>query len=197
MKTSATELTGRQAYSLLVDSIVPRPVAWVTSVSSEGAVNLAPFSFFNGVSARPPIVSLAISSKPAEDAEGNRTFKPKDTTRNIAQRGDYIIHLAPASLEAEVMASAEDHPPGADVPALLGLETVPGDWVDVPRLVAAPIAMECRMETLIEVGDPSTYLLLGEVLGWHVDDRLLDEDGRIWADRWDPLTRLGVDGFRR
>ena len=70
MKTPATELTGRQAYSLLIDSIVPRPVAWVTSVSRDGDVNLAPFSFFNGVSARPPIVSLAISSKPVVDDEG-------------------------------------------------------------------------------------------------------------------------------
>ena len=197
MKTSATELTGRQAYSLLVDSIVPRPVAWVTSVSRDGAVNLAPFSFFNGGSARPPIVSLAISSKPVTDDGGNRSFKPKDTTRNVAQSGDYIIHLAPSSLEDQVVASAEDYPPGTDVPGLLGLDTVLGDWVNVPRLLAAPIAMECRMETLIEVGDPSTYLLLGEVLGWHVDDGLLDEEGRIWAERWDPLTRLGVDGFRR
>jgi len=195
MRKSASELSGREAYSLLIDSIVPRPVAWVTSVSRDGAVNLAPFSFFSGVSTRPPIVSLAIASKPSEDSGGRRTFVPKDTTRNIAQRGDYIIHLAGAGLESQVLRSAEDHPPGTDVPELLGLKTVPGDWVDVPRLVAAPIAMECRMETLIEVGDPSTYLLLGEVIGWHVDDALVDEDGRIWADRWGPLTRLGVDGF--
>jgi flavin reductase (DIM6/NTAB) family NADH-FMN oxidoreductase RutF len=195
MRKPASELSGREAYSLLIDSIVPRPVAWVTSVSRDGAVNLAPFSFFSGVSTRPPIVSLAIASKPSADSGGVRTFVPKDTTRNIAQSGEYIIHLAAANLESQVLRSAEDHPPGTDVPALLGLETVPGDWVGVPRLVAAPIAMECRMETIIEVGDPSTYLLLGEVIGWHVDDALVDEDGRIWADRWRPLTRLGVDGF--
>jgi len=195
VKKSSAELSRRESYALLLDSIVPRPVAWVTSLDKEGAVNLAPFSFFNGVSASPPIVSLAIASKPSQDEAGDRTFVPKDTTRNIAQRGDYIIHLVPATFQPLVLRSAEDHPAGTDVPQLLGLETVPGDWVSVPRIVGLPIAMECRMETLIEVGDPSTYLLLGEVLGWHVEDSLLDEEGRIWAERWGPLSRLGVDGF--
>jgi len=195
MKKASSELSGRESYGLLVDSIVPRPVAWVTTVSPDGVPNLAPFSFFNGVSARPPIVSVAISSKPEKDSEGGRRFVPKDTTRNIVKSGEYIIHLAPASMQELVSQTAEDHPAGTDVPALLGLETAPGEWVRVPRLLALPIAMECRMETIVEVGDPSTHLLLGEVLGWHVDDRLVDDEGRVWADRWGPLVRLGVDGF--
>ena len=196
MKKSAADLRGRDSYRLLVDTIVPRPVAWVTTVSPEGIPNLAPFSFFNGVSSRPPIVSLAIASKPKVGATGEREFVAKDTTRNIVKSGQYIIHLAPAHLGSMVSRTAEDHPRETDVPALLGLETVPGDWVDVPRIVSLPIAMECRMETIVEVGEPSTHLLLGEVLGWHVDDALLDDEGRVWAARWDPLTRLGVDGFR-
>jgi flavin reductase (DIM6/NTAB) family NADH-FMN oxidoreductase RutF len=195
MKKSAADLSGGEAYRLLVDTIVPRPVAWVTTLSPDGVPNLAPFSFFNGVSARPPIVSLAIASKPQTGPTGEREFVPKDTTRNIVKSGQYIIHLAPAKLQPQVSLSAKDHSCGTDVPELLGLETVPGDWVAVPRILSLPIAMECRMETIVEVGEPSTHLLLGEVLGWHVDDGLLDEEGRVWASRWDPLTRLGVDGF--
>lgn len=195
MKKATAELSGREAYFLMVDSIVPRPVAWVTSLAPDGSVNLAPFSFFNGVSSRPPILSIAIASKAVPGEDGSRSFVPKDTTRNIVKAGEYVVHLAPASLQPQVAESAEHHPAGTDVPALLGLETTASDWVKVPRLAEAPIAMECRLETVVEVGKPPTHLVLGEVLGWHVDDRLVDDDGRVWAERWGPLARLGIDGY--
>ena len=195
MKKATSELSGREVYQLMVDSIVPRPIAWVTTVAPDGVLNLAPFSFFSGVTARPPILSIAISSKAIEDDDGQRIFRPKDTTRNIVKRGEFVVHLAPAGLRSQVDASSENHPPGTDVAAALGLETVPGEWVSVPRLRDAPIAMECQLETVVEVGTPSTHLILAEVMGWHVEDRLIDDEGRIWADRWGPLGRLGVDRY--
>ena len=204
MKCAADELSGKELYSILIDSIVPRPVAWVTTLGPEGEINLAPFSFFSGVSARPPIVSLAISSRPRREQEdpkrptlmaGDPRFVAKDTLRNIVKNGDYVIHLMPATSAQLVADSAQDFPEGTDVPGTLGLETVASEWVRTPRLAEAPIAMECRMDSVVEVGKPSTYLLLGEVIGWHVDDRLVDDAGRIWANRWSPLARLGIDGF--
>ena len=204
MKRAAADLTGKEAYALLIDSVVPRPVAWVTSLGPDGEVNLAPFSFFSGVSARPPIVSLAISSRPVREDEGRNglsllggdgRFVGKDTLRNVVRQGHYVIHLMRNDAADLISASASDFPPGTNVPGELGLETLPGEWGRTPRLAAAPVALECRMDSVVEVGRPATYLLLGEVMGWHVDDELVDEDGRIWAERWSPLARLGVDGY--
>ncbi len=195
MDVSASELSGRQVYGLLVDSIVPRPVAWVTTSGPSGETNLAPFSFFSGVTARPPIVSISVASRPARSPGGDRRFVPKDSARNIQDRGEFVIHLAPAAWVERVQRSAEDHPPGTSVPELLGLRTTPGSWVGVPRLLDAPISMECRLERVVTVGSPETCLILGEVLGWHIKDELLDDEGRAWALRWDPLARLGVDGY--
>ncbi|MEE2830691.1 MAG: flavin reductase family protein [Myxococcota bacterium] len=195
MRAAAAELRGRETYFLLIDSIVPRPIAWVTSLAPDGSLNLAPFSFFNGVSSRPPILSISIASKAVTDSEGQRSFKMKDTARNILDVGEFVVHLSSMDSLPEVERSAEHHPPGTNVPELLGLSTEPGTWVSVPRLRAAPIAMECRLEKVVEVGRPVTHLVLGEVLGWHVDDRLLDAEGRISFAAWGPLARMGVDGY--
>ncbi len=195
MKIDASALSGKQRYWTMIDTIVPRPIAWVLTLAPDGVPNLAPFSFFNGVCARPPIVSIAIGSKPVDDGAGGRRFVDKDTTRNTRHHGAFVVHLAPAARAAEVQRTAEDHPAGTDVPDLLGLGTVPGTWTDVPRIDALPIAMECRLHEIVPVGSPTTSLLLGEVLGWHVHDDLVDDEGRIRVEGWDPLARLGVDRY--
>ncbi|MCP4871947.1 MAG: flavin reductase family protein [Proteobacteria bacterium] len=197
MKIAAGDLSGRDRYLRLIDTIVPRPIAWVLTLSPTGVPNLAPFSFFNGVVARPPIVSVSVGAKPVTDADGGRRYVDKDTTRNIRHHGAFVVHLAPHGRADQVQRSAEDHPDGTDVPDLLGLEAVPSTWVDVPRLSALPIAMECRLHQIVPVGEPAASLILGEVLGWHVHDELVDADGRVAAGAWDPLARLGIDGYGR
>lgn len=185
--------SGRAAYELLTDCVVPRPVAWVTTLSPEGVLNLAPFSFFNGVCARPMVLSIAISSKPL-GPRGARSFVAKDTVRNALHHDALVVHVAPASRQGEVSRTAEDHAAGTDVPALLGLDAVPGTFQRVPRLAGLPVALECRVERVVEVGDPVTHLLLARVLGVHVRDELVGEGGRV-STTWDPLARLGVDGY--
>ena len=193
MHRAACDLSGREAYFLLVDSIVPRPVAWVSSRSRSGVGNLAPFSFFMGVSSRPPILALSLAKRIR--SEGPPRFAEKDTLQNIRETGEFVVHLAPAQRQEEVLRTGEPHAPEIDESALIGLDSVAGSWVDVPRFPGLPIAMECRLHQLIPLGEPTTHLVLGEVLGWHVWDQLLDHEGRIWAERWHPLARLGVDRF--
>lgn len=197
MITSAADLSGREAYLRLIDTIVPRPIAWVLTLSPEGVPNLAPFSFFNGVVARPPIVSVSVGAKRVREADGEPRFVDKDSTRNIRHHREFVIHLAPHGRAGDVDRTAEDHAEGTNVPDLLGLETAPSTWVSVPRLPALPIAMECRLHQIVPVGDPSASLILGEVLGWHVHDDLIDEEGRIAVQGWDPLARLGIDRYGR
>jgi flavin reductase (DIM6/NTAB) family NADH-FMN oxidoreductase RutF len=190
----AAALRGRELYGLLVDTIVPRPVAWVLTLSPDGVPNLAPFSFFNGVCARPPTLSVSVASKPMVDASGHRSFVAKDTASFARHHGFFCVHIAPATRREDVASSAVDHPSDVDVPALVGLKTQPGTWGPIPWSPDLPVAMECRLSQIVEVGDPVNHLLLGEVLGWHIRDELVDEDGRMPSD-WDPLARLGVSGY--
>ena len=196
MQRSASELSQRDSYYLLIDSIVPRPIAWVSTISAAGVPNLAPFSFFMGVSARPPTLALSIASLVTRDDEGARHVRPKDTLANLRETGEFIVHVAPAHHREQVLRSAERHPPELDEIALLNLETRIGNWTAVPRIPSLPVAMECRLLREVELGDPPTTLVIGEVLGWHVDDEVLGEDGRIYSACWQPLGRLGVEGFQ-
>ncbi len=194
MDVDAATLSGRALYDLLVDTVVPRPVAWVLTLSADGAPNLAPFSFFSGVCARPPMLSVSVASKPVLGSDGQRRFVPKDTVSFARERGHFTVHIAPASQREAVASTAADHPPGTDVPALLGLSLNPGSWGPIPWSPDLPVAMECRLEQVVEVGEPVTHMLLGRVLGWHVQDALVDADGRV-PSGWDPLARLGISGY--
>ena len=196
MRRSSAELSQREAYSLLVDSIVPRPIAWVSTASAAGVPNLAPFSFFTGVSARPPTLALSIASRVVRAADGSRQVRSKDTLTNLRETGEFIVHVTPMACRDQVLRSAEDHPPDLDEIALLDFETVQGSWTGAPRIPALPVAMECRLLHEVAFGDPPTTLVVGEVLGWHIDDAMLGEDGRIYSAGWEPLGRLGIEGFQ-
>ena len=197
MDIPAEELSRREAYFLLIDSIVPRPVAWVSTCSGDGVPNLAPFSFFTGVTANPPTVLLSIASRVERGPDGARTVRDKDTLANLRGSGEFIVHVSPRALLAEVMETSENHAPEVDEIGLVGFETVPGSWVSVPRIASLPIAMECRLLQELDVGQPPTTVVIGEVLGWHVAEGLRDAQGRISAADWGPLGRLGVDGYQK
>lgn len=195
MIIDADRLSGRRAYELLIDCIVPRPIAWITTVSSQGVPNLAPFSFFMGVTARPPTLAVSIAAK-AVRTEAGRTFEDKHTLANLRASGELIVHIPSKQHGDQVRASGKDLPPDPAELAQLGFTDVqPGTWVDVPRLGEAAVAMECRVEQLVPVGAPAAHLVIARILGWHVDDALL-RDGRIPVAGLDPLGRLGVDGFQ-
>jgi flavin reductase (DIM6/NTAB) family NADH-FMN oxidoreductase RutF len=186
----------REAYQLLIDSIVPRPIAWLTTRAADGTPNLAPFSFFTGVTAAPPVVVVNIAPRVLRDADGGRTTRDKDTLANLRATGEFVVHVAPRAKRSEVVLSAAAHPPELDEIALAGLATVPGTWVDVPRITELPLAMECRVLQLVPVGRLPATMVLGQVLGWHVHDELVDAEGRVPSVGWGPLGRLGVEGYQ-
>ena len=195
MIRSADGLSARDGYSLLIDSIVPRPIAWVSTRSAEGTPNLAPFSFFTGVTGAPPTLVFSVVPRSVRGPDGRKTSVEKDTLVNVRATGEFIVHAAPKTLRSQVVATSGDHPPDVDEIELVGLETVPGTWVDVPRVVSLPVAMECRLLQLIPVGRLPAVMVLGEVLGWHLRDDLVDAAGRIPSAGWGPLARLGIEGY--
>ena len=157
-----------KTYKLLTGVVVPRPIAWVTTLSAAG-VNLAPFSTFTFVSPKPPMLAFSV---------GQRGGIYKDTARNILAVEEYVVHIADGALIEAVHNSAIEYPPEVSETEMLGLATVPSLHVKPPRLAAAPIAMECRLRQCLEFGDTRSRLIVGEVVAFHFRDGLL-KNGKI------------------
>ena len=174
-------LAAEEAYKLLIGVVVPRPIAWVTTLSQSGVLNLAPFSAFTFVAPKPPM--LAISA-------GHKAGVYKDTARNILANEEFVVHIADRALIEPLHLSSIEHPPHVSEVAELGLASEPSRHIKVPRLRDAPIAMECRLRHCIEFGETRSRLLVGEVLVYHIRDGLL-QGGKIDTRTLDPICRLG------
>jgi flavin reductase (DIM6/NTAB) family NADH-FMN oxidoreductase RutF len=183
------ELEPRERYKLLCATIVPRPIALVTSVSRDGIVNAAPFSFFNVFSEDPPLIVLGLQHK-AEAA-------PKDTTRNIAETGVFVVNLVDEGLAEAMNVCAIDFPPQISEIEAAGIELLAGLDIAVPRIAQAPFALECRRTVALAFG-PHRELLVGEVLRLHAREGLIDPERlRVNTDTYHPVGRLFGDGYAR
>ena len=185
MEISPSDLDAEAAYKLLVGMVVPRPIAWVTTLSATGIVNLAPFSAFTFVSPKPPMLAISVGRKGAVY---------KDTAQNILASEEFVIHIADRPLIEAVHLSAVEHPPEISEVEKLGLATAASHKVGPPRLTAPPIAMECRLRQCLEFGETRSRLLVGEVLLIHIRDGLV-QNGKIDTRRLDPICRLGGPNY--
>lgn len=175
-------LSTKEVYKLLIGSVVPRPIAWVSSMNRNGELNLAPFSFFNVASRRPP--TLAISIGPGV---GEREGTVKDTLVNIQDLGEFVINIVTFSLANEMHVSSDNFPSEVNEFEAVGLTPAPCEVVKVPRVKESPISMECQLTQVIPIGQDT--LVLGEMVRFHIKDELYHE-GRIDLDKLDPVGRL-------
>lgn len=175
-------LSSRDAYKLMISCIIPRPIAFVTTLSLDGITNLAPFSFFNGVSSDPPVVSIAVATK----KDGSK----KDTWRNIEETGEYVINVVVPELMDAVIIGARELPHNVSELDLAKLTTLPSTKIKPPRLAASPINLECTLLKIVEVDD--TALILGRVVMFHAKDEILDGN-RVDPRRLTFVGRLGDD----
>jgi len=187
MRIDPADLDAETAYRLITGVVVPRPIAWVTSLSGSGVVNLAPFSAFMFVSPKPPMLAISV---------GRKAGIYKDTAQNILNNEEYVIHIADSSLMTAVHESSTEHPPDVSEVEQLGLATLPSERIKVPRLAAAPIAMECRLRQCLEFGDTRSRLIVGEVLVFHIRDGLL-QNGKIETAALDPIARIAGPRYAR
>jgi flavin reductase (DIM6/NTAB) family NADH-FMN oxidoreductase RutF len=187
MRIDPAYLDPETAYRLITGVVVPRPIAWVTSLSATGVLNLAPFSAFMFVSPKPPMLAISVGRK------GNIY---KDTAQNILNNEEYVVHIADSSLMTAVHESSTEHPPDVSEVDELGLATLPGERIKVPRLAAAPIAMECRFRQCLEFGETRSRLIVGEVLVFHIRDGLLN-NGKIETEALDPIARIAGPRYAR
>jgi len=179
-------------YKLLIGSIVPRPIAFVTTQSSEGVLNAAPFSFFNIVTANPPMVAVSVQRKPGG--------VQKDTARNAAAAGEFVVHISDEGYIEAINVTAANLPPEESEVELAGLTAVASDLVSVPGIAEARIRMECVMEQSLPLGgsetSPACDLLIGRVVRFHVDEALY-ENGRISAETLKPVSRLAGSDYAK
>ena len=187
MRIDPAYLDPETAYRLITGVVVPRPIAWVTSLSATGVLNLAPFSAFMFVSPKPPMLAISVGRK------GNIY---KDTAQNILNNEEYVVHIADSNLMKAVHESSTEHPPEVSEVEELRLSTLPGDRIKVPRLAAAPIAMECRFRQCLEFGETRSRLIVGEVLVFHIRDGLLN-NGKIETEALDPIARIAGPRYAR
>ena len=184
MQIDAASLSGRELYRLLTSIVVPRPIAWVGSRSASGVDNLAPFSYFMGVSSKPPAVAISV-------ARAGRN-QLKDTGQNILQSGEFTVSIPSVDHLGAVATTAARFGPEVSEFVRAGLTPVPGHKVLAPFPAEARVALECRVIHTHDLG--TTHLIVGEVLWFHLrDDVLVEEDGRslVDASHLDPLARLG------
>ncbi len=173
-------LGAEDAYRLITGIVVPRPIAWVSTMSDAGVVNLAPFSAFTFVSPKPPMLAISV---------GRKAGVYKDTARNILSTEEFVVHIADSTLMKAVHDSSAEFP--ADVSEIdeLNLETEPSEQIRPPRVAAAPIAMECRFRQCIEFGETRSRLIVGEIVLFHIRDDLYS-NGKIDTKALDPIARI-------
>ncbi|MGN7358663.1 flavin reductase family protein [Paenibacillus sp. SAF-054] len=181
----------RDNYKLLTGSIIPRPVAWVSTLTENGKVNAAPFSYFNLVTADPPMISVSVQRKQGIS---------KDTARNAMREGAFVVHIGDESSIGKLNLTAASLPPDQSEVELAGLTQVPSEAVRVPGIAEAKIRLECILERSIPLGGseelPGTDLLIGRVVRFHVEEAVLDH-GRVLADVLQPVSRLAGNSYAK
>ncbi len=180
-----SELDPQSVYKLLIGSVVPRPIAWTSTVSMGGVRNLAPFSFFTVASRQPPM--LCISVGPRVDSN----IPTKDTLDNVEETGEFVVNIVSLSLSNTMFESSKSHPPEADEFEKAGLTPAPCEVVGAPRVEEAGVSMECLLDRVLPLG--TDHLVIGRVVRFHVRDGLYGENGRIDVAGLDPLGRLAGD----
>ncbi|ANL66590.1 flavin reductase-like protein [Rhizobium phaseoli] len=179
------ELSERQRYKLMIGTIIPRPIALVTTVDEHGRINAAPFSFFNCLSADPPILAIGV--------ENNADMSFKDTGHNIRMTEVFTVNIVSLAIAEAMHVCGAKYPRGVDELKEAGLTAVPGEKVASPFIAEAPAAFECRRHVTLELGR-SRQIVMGEIVYAHYRDGVVDPE-RLHVDpaAVDAIARLGGD----
>jgi flavin reductase (DIM6/NTAB) family NADH-FMN oxidoreductase RutF len=184
-------LTPRDAYAWMIGTILPRPIAWVSTISADGKTNLAPFSFFQGVTSNPPTLMFV----PVNTRDGAK----KDTVRNIEATREFVVNLVPYALAEPMNNSSALLPYGESEFDAFGIEAAPSTRVRPPRVARAPVSFECELHSIVQIGEGplAANVIFGRILLAHVADEVLDAQGKPDAGKLDLIGRLGGESFTR
>jgi len=191
MTVNPSEHDPRDVYKILIGAVVPRPIALVSSLSSDGIPNLAPFSFFNAICSNPPCLCFSTAFRAG-------TGTAKDTLRNIRETGQFVVNIVSEGMAERMNLTAGEYPPEVDEFVVSGLTAVPSDLVKPARVAESLVQMECKLQQIVIVSDrPSgAALVIGEVVRFHVDDGIV-ENFRIDPDKLLAIGRMGGNTYSR
>ncbi len=168
--------------------VVPRPIGWISTISRDGVVNLAPYSQFNNLGYDPPYVVFSANSSPG-------TGRRKDSVKNATDTGEFVVNMATYELREAVNITSQFLPPEVDEAALAGLEMIPSRIVKAPRVAASPVHLECRFHCSLALPgnafDRVHHVVIGRVVGVHIRDDALTPEGKLDVVKIRPLARLG------
>ena len=183
MNIDPAVVTQAELHRFMIGVVIPRPIAWVSTIGADGGHNLAPFSFFNAIASKPPLLIVSINERP----DG-----PKDTLRHIRETKDFVINLVDEPLMQRMVETSGEWAPEVDEFALTQLTPAPSERVKSPRVAEAPVSMECVLERILDF--ESTSLVIGRMV-WGCCREDLLTDGRVDALKLRPVARLGGDGY--
>ncbi len=191
MHIDLRDLSPNQVYFNMIQTLIPRPIAWVLSENEGGSYNLAPFSYFNAVCSDPPLVMISVGKQ----MDGSH----KDTRVNIEARKDFVVHIVHREQLQAMNASSATLPPEVSEVKELGLETTAMEGSRLPRLRGSRVAYACELYDILEIGNGPQSVILGRVNGIFIDDAVADvnEKGRLKVDAaaLDPIGRLGASEY--
>jgi flavin reductase (DIM6/NTAB) family NADH-FMN oxidoreductase RutF len=192
MNVSPDQIPYREFYRILISTVAPRPIAWVSTLH-DGRLNLAPFSFFNAVSAKPPMLAFCPSLRLVD---GHSV--PKDTLRNIRETGEFVVNVVTFAVADAMNLTSGDYDSSVDEFALAKLTTRPSQVVRPPQVAESPVSFECKLNRIIDFGTeaPSGSLVIGEIVSLHLEDNVL-KDGRLDPDSLDLIGRMGGMQYSR
>jgi flavin reductase (DIM6/NTAB) family NADH-FMN oxidoreductase RutF len=182
-----SEVDSKEFYKILVGSILPRPIAWVSTVSKAGVDNLAPFSFFSVASVKPPVLCFAPALKSVNDAP-----MEKDTLKNIRETGEFVVNIVSRSLVEKMNQTSYEYPETISEFDAAGLTREPSSLVKAKRVAESLINFECKLFQIIEIGKDvqGGTLILGEIVAAHLDERVF-QNAKIEIQALEPVGRLG------
>jgi flavin reductase (DIM6/NTAB) family NADH-FMN oxidoreductase RutF len=191
MRIDPAEVSLAELYGWMLNTIVPRPIAWVSSISAEGVTNLAPFSFFQGVTVNPPTLLFSVVN--------NRHGDKKDTIRNIEAVPEFVVNVVTYELREQMNRSSALLPYGESEFAFAGVTAAPSELVRPPRVAESPVAFECKLRQIVRVGDGplAANVVFGTVALIHINNLILDAQGRLDPGKLDAIARMGGDWYAR
>ncbi len=189
MERSPDTLSPRTIYKLMTGAIVPRPIGWISTLGALGTPNLAPFSYFNAVSAVPPTLLFCLGMKDPGT--------PKDTLQNVRDTGEFVVNVVTETLAEAMNHTSIKVPYGEDEFALAGVTPAPAFTVKPPRVTESPIHFECRVAHIYPVGEGESHIVVGRITHIHVDDALLIDGDKIDLGKLKPVGRLAGRSYAR
>ena len=186
--------TSRANYQLLSGMVVPRPIAFVTSLSADGLLNAAPFAYSNAIANKPPMVMFSPTYQGAERPGYAGEKVKKDTLRNVEETGEFVVNIVTEEIAEAINICAGTYERGTDELEKAGLTTLPSRIVKPPRVAESPGSLECRVHKIVDLG--SHNLVIGQVVMFHLRDDLY-QDGTVDVHNLHPIARLSKNYYTR